>query len=309
LGERYGVTSGTGSPTTVRGINTTGDYTTGDDAFPSLLDGFIVTPRQGEAVTSPVVDLKGKGAMVRNVVVHGVQNASGIDEPGEQSAVRINGGVLYNALVRDCSQPAAYVGSNGRAVHCTFVGAEGDGNAVEGDGKVYNSIIYGNVPQTGTFIDCHHATVTDVYPFATYLNATVTNDKHPAKPMRFSSNKNLWYQLEENSIDLDVCTLSDDCMADLKSVLFDLDDDDAGLASFIDVASDRDLLGNPRLLNAQLDRGCYETWNAKRDGVLEATYGADGMRFPQEGSVVYDDVQVDYKNTTQLFGLSMNYKF
>lgn len=29
----------------------------------------------------------------------------------------------------------------------------------------------------------------------------------------------------------------------------------------------------------------------------------------KEGSVVYDDVQVDYKNTTQLFGLSMDYKF
>ena len=272
LGNRYGVASPAGAPTIIRGIHKTGDF-----AKPALFDGFVVTPKDGAEVTAPVIDLQGKGAVVRNVVVHGVNNTS-TKGAGDKSAVRNVGGLLYNVLVRDCSTPAAYIGAtwtlldgegnkvlsaNGRALHCTFVGdvEVGDG------GKVYNSIIQGGVTATqdDQLIGCNNAGT-----FAAYLNA--------------HDNQNLWYQLEEKSADIDACggSLTDACTADLKTVLGGI----ADLTSFVDVNTDRDLLGNPRLLCGALDRGCYETWNVK-SGALEATYNTAGMRFPQEGSVVY----------------------
>ena len=267
LGDRYGVASPVGSPTTIRGIQTTADYAT-----PALMDGFVVTPKNGAAVQAPVVDLHATGAVVRNVVVHGVNNTSTEEGAGDKSAVRNTGGLLYNVLVRDCSTPAVYMASNGRALHCTFVG---DVEVGEG-GKVYNSMIKDQDGVTATedkFVDCNLAG-----EFATYL------DKQ--------TNRNLWYQLEEQSAgieeqsaDIDVCgaSLTDPCVDDLKTVLGGI----ADLSPYVNVATDRDLLGNPRLLSEGLDRGCYETWNVK-SGALEATYNATtGMRFPQEGSVVY----------------------
>ena len=279
LGNRYGVASPTGAPTIIRGIHKTGNF-----AKPALFDGFVVTPKDGAEVTAPVIDLQGTGAVVRNVVVHGVTNTTTSEGAGDKSAVRNTGGLLYNVLVRDCSTPAAYIGAtwtlldgegnkvfsaNGRALHCTFVGDV----VVDDGGKVYNSIIQGGVTASSDeLINCHTAG-TETGMFADYL------DNH--------ENQNLWYQLEEKSADIDACgaSLTDACVSDLKTVL-GLKESDP-LTSYVNVATDRDLMGNPRLLSEGLDRGCYETWNVK-SGKLEATYdAATGMRFPQEGSVVY----------------------
>ena len=268
LGNRYGVVSPAGAPTVIRGIQTTGDY-----AQPALLDGFVVTPMDGADVTAPVVDLKGKGAVVRNVAVYGVNNTRKTAEgAGDKSAVRNVGGLLYNVLVRNCSQPAAYIHGNiygnGRALHCTFVG---DVVVDDGGGKVYNSIIQGRVTASSdSLINCHTAG-TEIGMFADYLN------NH--------ENQNLWYQLEEKSADIDVCgnSLTEACVTDLKTVLGNVTD----LKPYVKVDTDRDLLGNPRLLCGALDRGCYETWNVKSGVALEATYNTAGMRFPQDGSVVY----------------------
>ena len=253
--------------------------------------------------------------VLRNAVVHDVHNTAVETASGAAAAVRARGGLLYNVLVRDCSAQAdgvaaTFLGNKGRAVNCTFLGTGATGYALEtsnADNETYqvtHCITWneqlaqkerlGRKGSSAGYQNCN--TLDEGYPFARYLQATA--DNHPAKPAAFTDKQDLWYQLEEKSKNLDFAgtDITDALYTSLQSAL-GLSVDERAMV--IQYATDRDLLGNPRLpqYNPLIDRGCYETWNVPEGKAAKATYAytgessrghlAGGRRHPQEGSVVY----------------------
>ena len=313
LGDRPGIVSPSAQRTGITGVQTAGNY-----AAMSLLDGFDIAPQPAD-VTTPVVDLGDDTTplpvVLRNAVIHDVHNTAVETASGAAAAVRARGGLLYNVLVRDCSAQAdgvaaTFLGNKGRAVNCTFLGTGATGYALEtsnDDNETYqvNHCITWNeqLPQnerlgrkgsSAGYQNCN--TLNEGYPFARYLQSAAEN--HPAKPAAFTDKQDLWYQLEEKSKHLDFAgtDFTDALYNSLQSAL-GLSADERAMA--IQYATDRDLLGNPRLpqYNALIDRGCYETWNVPEGKAAKATYAytgessrghlAGGRRHPQEGSVVY----------------------
>lgn len=313
LGDRPGTVSPSAQRTGITGVQTAGNY-----AAMALLDGFDIAPQPAD-VTTPVVDLGDDTTplpvVLRNAVIHDVHNTAVETASGAAAAVRARGGLLYNVLVRDCSAQAdgvaaTFLGNKGRAVNCTFLGTGATGYALEtsnDDNETYqvnHSITWNEqLPQnerlgrkgsSAGYQNCN--TLNEGYPFARYLQATAHN--HPAKPAAFTDKQDLWYQLEEKSKHLDFAgtDFTDALYTSLQSAL-GLSADERAMV--IQYATDRDLLGNPRLpqYNALIDRGCYETWNVPEGKAAKATYAytgdssrghlAGGRRHPQEGSVVY----------------------
>ena len=313
LGDRPGTVSPLAQRTGITGVQTAGNY-----AAMALLDGFDIEPQSAD-VNAPVVDLGDDTTplpvVLRNAVVHDVHNTAVETASGAAAAVRARGGLLYNVLVRDCSAQAdgvaaTFLGNKGRAVNCTFLGTGATGYALEtsnADNETYqvtHCITWNEqLPQnerlgrkgsSAGYQNCN--TLDEGYPFARYLQATA--DNHPAKPAAFTDKQDLWYQLEEKSKNLDFAgtDITDALYTSLQSALGLTADE---RAMVIQYATDRDLLGNPRLpqYNPLIDRGCYETWNVPEGKAAKATYAytgessrghlAGGRRHPQEGSVVY----------------------
>ena len=313
LGDRPGTVSPSAQRTGITGVQTAGNY-----AAMALLDGFDIEPQSAD-VNAPVVDLGDDTTplpvVLRNAVVHDVHNTAVETASGAAAAVRARGGLLYNVLVRDCSAQAdgvaaTFLGNKGRAVNCTFLGTGATGYALEtsnADNETYqvtHCITWneqlaqkerlGRKGSSAGYQNCN--TLDEGYPFARYLQATA--DNHPAKPAAFTDKQDLWYQLEEKSKHLDFAgtDFTDALYTSLQSAL-GLSADERAMV--IQYATDRDLLGNPRLpqYNPLIDRGCYETWNVPEGKAAKATYAytgesshghlAGGRRHPQEGSVVY----------------------
>lgn len=316
LGDRPGIVSPSAQRTGITGVQTAGNY-----AAMALLDGFDIAPQPAD-VTTPVVDLGDDTTplpvVLRNAVIHDVHNTAVETASGAAAAVRARGGLLYNVLVRDCSAQAdgvaaTFLGNKGRAVNCTFLGTGATGYALEtsnADNETYqvtHCITWNEqLPQnpqnerlgrkgsSAGYQNCN--TLDEGYPFARYLQATA--DNHPAKPAAFTDKQDLWYQLEEKSKNLDFAgtDFTDALYTSLQNAL-GLSVDERAMV--IQYATDRDLLGNPRLpqYNPLIDRGCYETWNVPEGKAAKATYAytgessrghlAGGRRHPQEGSVVY----------------------
>lgn len=314
LGDRTGVAAPNADRTGVNGIHTTGVY-------PSyaLMDGFDIAPAVPE-VTTPVVDF-GRDVQVlpvvlRNSIVHDVHNVSDVTDNGAAAVVRVCGGLLYNVLVRDCDAAAdniaaTYIGDHARAVGCTFLGKGATGYAIrmpEGTSpyRVAHSITWnpdrtegdrlGRLIMGGVdgFTNCNNEA--DGYPFATYLQPAAA-DNHPARPVHHTAYRDLWYQLEENSRQLDYSgrDFTPELYSDIETAL---GMPAADFPDVMDFSVDRDLLGNPRLpkYHPAIDRGCFEAWNVPAGQVASATYYYDdairganrgGRRHPQEGSVIY----------------------
>ncbi len=96
------------------------------------------------------------------------------------------------------------------------------------------------------------------------------------------ADSNLNYQLTEQSSHIDQCAATNP----IASV--------ASLAQFINYDTDRDLLGNLRLLNGvskekKIDRGAFETWRVDQDVVCTSTDNDGKLTdyYPHQGSVVY----------------------
>ena len=317
LGDRPGTVAASAQRTRIAGVRTMGVYN--DYA---LLDGFDISPTVTDGtpvdITAPVVDLgttdRVLPVVLRNSVIHDVRNTTVDPTDGASAAVRVRGGLLYNVLVRDCSTAAdgaatTHFGPYGRAVGCTFL-AQGAQNyalhtnfAASTTYGVCNTITYNPDFATASTARIGDATGlwncnadADGYPFAHYLQPTAVGDLHPHKPSFYTSQRDLWYQLEEHSRQADHAStdFAEALYTDLLSAL--------GITSVerpavIDFAADRDLLGNPRLPRyaPRMDRGCFEAWNVPESVAAKATYRysgargslAGGRRHPQEGSVVY----------------------
>ena len=124
-------------------------------------------------------------------------------------------------------------------------------------------------------------------PFAPYFRPSTTA-YHGEIPAEDVSNRNLWYQLHERSsyIEGGKNRMSESDKDDGKSLV------STYLQDYVNYTSDRDLLGNPRLIGNKVDLGCFETWSAGtinspldiHANTLATSY--NGQNYPHEGSVV-----------------------
>ena len=148
-----------------------------------------------------------------------------------------------------------------------------EGNVtMEDEGVLYNSFVDGAAGTTGTIVN---VTATGTINAGTNLN----NRENATGKNRYIHNQTdeAWnYQLDEESADIDP--------------------DDSDITYYMKLAGhDRDLAGNPRLLNGKPDNGCFETWSVPADGTLatanQSTVLDDGIaagkHYPVAGSVVY----------------------
>lgn len=234
-----------------------------------LFDGLEIGSgdnNSANVATSPVVDIQQGNVALRNsIIANNEITATG------QPLVKLQSGLLYNTLIRDNTMPSAStsalvdLGSGGYMLNCTVVGGE-DSTAP----NAINNIMYKETDKA--------------MPFAPYLrhSSVAYHNEIPASDM---SNRNLWYQLHERTDNIEGG--DNGTSGDGKSHI------SSSLQQFVDYTTDRDLLGNPRLIGNNVDKGCFETWstgtiNSPLDihaNTLATSY--NGQNYPHEGSVVY----------------------
>lgn len=259
--DRDGMASST-KHTIVNGVKST------EDLDYCLFDGLLIGNADNAA--SPVVDIKQGNVALRNsIIANNKITATG------QPLVKLQSGLLYNTLIRDNTMPSAYsalvdLSSGGYMLNCTVVG----GDLTQGStaSNAINNITYQETDPT--------------MPFAPYFRPSTTA-YHGEIPAEDVSNRNLWYQLHERS------SYIEGGDNDGKSIM------STDLQQYVDYTTDRDLLGNPRLIGNNVDKGCFETWWSKGamtesgsvvPNVLYADADPDnynGQNYPHEGSVVY----------------------
>ncbi len=272
--ERGGLASPSANKTTVSGIKvpsaTTFNDTNAD--IVSLIDGFDVTAANSQnpsgTVTGPVIDIRPYNAegrvAVRNVIVH--DNDLSATEFADLA--QVNNALIYEALFRDNKVSASgaqlKLGANGYGVNLTV-----EGTTVGADNTTqYNG--------------------TDSHTKDHIFNSLVNYAGHAATEHTLSgynykvADSNLNYQLTEKSAHIDQC----DATNPMESV--------ATLKQFINYSTDRDLLGNLRLLSGvssadKIDRGAFETWRVDQDVQCTSkdTSGNLTNYYPHNGSVVY----------------------
>lgn len=262
--QRTGLAMGSymGSNTIVGGVKADDNITFG------LFDGLQIGNADADETiptrTEPVVSLgRGSHVALTNSIIAGNRVKDGV------SLIDNNAGLLYDLLIRDNGRADILLGANAYALNCTFAGEAGSWTELKKaeESHSINNIIY----QEGD------ARV----PFAPYFRPSA--ELYHAGDVPNKDNRNLWYQLHERAPQIG--TGNNGTGNNGKSLLPE------ALQPYVDFTADRDLLGNPRLLNGTVDLGCYETWATGAE-TLHANMKKDaenymGHHYPHEGSVVY----------------------
>ena len=246
--------------------------------FGALVDGVEVRGDKTKTVTDPVINIKNHidSLVLRNMIIDG--NTVSENNSTGAPVVNLQYGLLYNALLYGntvaANQPIVSVGTNGTMLNCTVVTEAAGQKTVNNAGTVINCIDYNsadkasgeeNTSGNGTYTNCYSATGN---PFAPYLRADGNVYKLPAF---LTGHAPYYYQLHENSLAINKG------MNDVK--LPDRFND------YVNLSTDRDILGNPRTLGDAVDMGCFETWSIADGESSNAT--ATDNNYPHEGSVVY----------------------
>ncbi len=246
------------------------------------LDGFWLNA--GTADATPFVADKALTVLSNNVVSGNTVSTDG------QPVVDMQQGLLYNSLfysnTAGSGAPLVSIGSNAYMLNCTVVGDEGQ-TLIGGSGNP------GHVKNT---ISVGEPTSARAPMFAPYQRPESRGGNTAyilADAPTLTTWQPYWYQLHEQSTQIDAGEETAAVNAWLP----------AGLRPFVDFGHDRDALGNPRRLSANVDNGCFETWRVSGDRYatnqtnIAATgesgfyqsytddYG--GHRYPHDGSVVY----------------------
>ena len=236
-----------------------------------LFDGLLIgNADNGDAnsAASPVVDIQQGNVALRNSII-----ANNKMTATDQPLVKLQSGLLYNTLIRDNTMPSTAsivsLASDGYMLNCTVVG--GNLSQVTPSSNAINNIMY---KESDTAM-----------PFAPYFRPS-SEAYHAEIPKADVSNRNLWYQLHERASYIENGENGD--ANNGKSLIAN-----ESLRLYVDYTSDRDLLGNPRLIGNNVDKGCYETWSTGTHSsplnihanTLTTSYG--GHHYPHEGSVVY----------------------
>lgn len=243
-----------------------------------LFDGLEIGSgdnNSANVATSPVVDIQQGNVALRNSII-----ANNEITATDQPLVKLQSGLLYNTLIRDNTMPSASTSdlvdlrSGGYMLNCTVVG--GDLTQDTPASHAINNIMYKETDAA--------------MPFASYFRHSSTA-YHGEIPAEDVSNRNLWYQLHERTTNIEGGKNGTSKNAadkyDGKSHVSE------NLKQYVDYTSDRDLLGNPRFIGSNVDKGCFETWstgtiNSPLDihaNTLATSY--NGHYYPHEGSVVY----------------------
>lgn len=239
ISDRPGLLASSTSRTRIEGVS----YNRSDvfDGI-TVLDGFEIVPA-GESATA-AVSLSSQ-MVLRNNYVHGA-TITGSGTP----VVDNRGGLLYNMLVADNSpaQGAPVVANEGGTLVNLTIDAQAGSSPVvhTASGQMFNTIA-----TQGRLFDASLYSGDDLpldgNPYNTYL------------PDELS------YQLKELSMAID----RGDAMPGIPSAF----------ASYVNLATDRDIMGNARTFAGAVDYGCFETWNI--------TDGYKATQAPAGGSVVY----------------------
>ena len=236
----------------------------------TVLDGFVV--KASTERKQPVVNLQGDDNVQNALVMRNCIVAGNTVTDSEKSVVNVENGLLYNVLVQENNSgdnaPIVKVGTKGYIVNGTVVTNE--------TGKKPINL---SEDLSSFFINSIEATA--ISPFAPYFQPG-TESYHKNKPAYLTDNHYLWYQLHEGSRKIDEGN-------DETTVKTTLPNE---LKTFINYRTDRDILGNKRLFNGQVDMGCFETWNINSDLELD--------HVPAEGSVVYVQEGVNLKLNSEL---------
>lgn len=309
---REGIASHAASKTVVTGIRTSDnsifDGTSNDT--PALLDGFVISPVSPTLQpTAPVLDVTNTSAQaviaLRNIIVadndlSGAPNAAGADI----NVAQISNGLLYEVLMRDNkskgngavlqvsnatvtpASPGVPYTTHGYAVNVTVegktIGADFDpahaaayelpidgkrgSTDVEAATQIYSSIT-NSVSSDASLAP--HAPGADA-PYGSITSPDISGYFYNI------ADANLNYQLTETSRYIDQCYADEGSADGMKHPSFL----PAELTRFITYRTDRDILGNPRLLtgvtdDSKIDRGAFETWKVK-NGAGKFQCGDDG---------------------------------
>ena len=282
--ERGGVASPGANKTTISGIRTSSSTTFNNKngaAIVALIDGFDVTAKTSStatgAVTEPVINVQPSNddgrVAVRNIIVHD-NDLSGTTDV---DVAKVDNALIYSALFRDnktsITGHVLHLGKNGYGVNITV-----EGKTCGADGsEVYNGQEYTDATNHSDHL------YSSLVNYAGQAATENTLSGHNYKV----SDKNLNYQLTEKSTHIDECSTG--------NPLINVADN---LAWAINYDTDRDLLGNLRLLKGvtnedKIDRGAFETWKVEKD-VVCTSYTTDDEGnttltnyYPHQGSVVY----------------------
>lgn len=270
--DREGMASTYSKHTIVEGVSAT------DDMSFCLFDGLeIGSGSNSESLgqTAPAVDMQKGNVALRNSII--ANNRMTV--PG-QPLVSVKSGLLYNTLMRDNTMAATSdaivtIGDNGYMLNCTVAGKPVQ-TLVSGQHSIKNSIMYNEGDEA--------------MPFAPYFRPSATA-YHNEIPETDLHNRNLWYQLHERTPNIEGgdngATINAEGRYDGKGLVA------ADLQQYVDFASDRDLLGNPRVVGDKVDNGCFETWSTGTHAspstihANTATASYNGHHYPHEWSVVY----------------------
>ncbi len=311
--QREGVASNAASKTVVTGIKTS-EYTSfnggGSSDTPALVDGFVVT--DPNPTNTPVLDVTNKSEdaviVVRNVVV------ADNNVTGGANVAEISNGLIYEALFRDNKTTGAALKvanypegaktastqTSGYAVNVTVegktIGADNstpvDGGAdldAEKAAQIFKSIT--NSINSGSGANKAGANA----PYGAITNPGISGKFYNI------ADPNLNYQLTETSKYIDMCELDVDAETGHPTFL------PAGqaktatqpfipnLRQFVHYTTDRDILGNPRLLTgvttvSKIDRGAFETWKVQNE-IRGFQCGDDGTIASSAYSSIYDNAK------------------
>lgn len=252
------------TPTYCSGLVSMGDYKLG-----SVFDGLMINNGISNTAEHPVVDIADDAKVaIRNCII--IHNRVGNDKDGNpQPVVNLAGGLLYNSLIYDdFGGDVVIVGENGYVLNCTVVA----------DGTRQKAVYYAG--ESGTYADHVKNTIAvnegaSKKMFAPYLQEGA-NAYTPASHL--TSHQPYGYQLHEKSAEIDAATLNNN--EDVNGWLPEkttIVTEESGEVTYrinydqyVDIEHDRDLLGNPRIINGKVDNGCFETWLVK-NGTIQRT--------------------------------------
>ncbi len=301
----------------------------------SYIMGFHVTPVDTSvAVTAPIIDIDpqvGTGYDVKDAKV-ALSHITVYDNKvaNNEPLARMKNSLIYGAMFRDNATKADADGKNAAVLrldeggYAASVSVQGATESEVGDAyvrkynghgtngvdyekttRIFNSIVNydKNDPEYTLASDLKDATgtVTDTLVTAqTRYTLTAHNYR--------GDDRNLYFQLTEGSKHINEIEVVKG--ATHTAAMTATDGMPANLRTFINYQTDRDLLGNPRLLTLTdkkrdntalsdgmelLDRGAYETWKVEKDTwTHEHDHGTEGDSdaahdhfTPHAGSVVY----------------------
>lgn len=270
-----GVASPSTTPTRINSITAEGDYTTG-----FLLDGFVITNPGKVLDASPIV--LNAHATLRNCIItdNHVEGAPIAD---------VQRGLIYNSLFYgDTASTFVKAGAAGLLLNNTIVASRAGDAPIDESEAVAENIV-------------NNITYNESAGPAPYFAPYFTSRTPYTLPAYFKQYPALGYQLHEHSKLINAGT--EELPTAYNVYVSD---------RLVDFDHDRDLLGNPRRVGGQIDKGAFETWRVENGQVFEITsltnvlkdeavmnfatpvqlrnaflnnYG--GNKYPHRGSVVY----------------------